>query len=53
MMNWKTEADIRAEKAKNAPPPKMDAVRKHELDAILQRLDSVAPSSRCARMPCR
>ena len=42
MMNWKTEADIRAEKARNAPPLKMDAVRKQEIDAILQRLGSVA-----------
>ena len=41
MSNWKTEADIRAEKARNAPPPKMDAVRKQELEAILQRLGSV------------
>lgn len=41
MTNWKTEAEIRAEKAKNAAPPKMDAVRKQELDAILKRLGSV------------
>jgi hypothetical protein len=41
MSNWKTEADIRAEKAKNAAPLKMDAVRKQELEAILQRLGSV------------
>lgn len=41
MSNWKTEADIRAEKAKNAPPLKMDNVRKQELDAILKRLGSV------------
>lgn len=41
MSNWKTEADIRAEKARNTPPPKMDAVRKQELEAILQRLGSV------------
>jgi hypothetical protein len=40
-MNWKTEAEIRAEKAKNTPPPKMDAVRKQELEAVLQRLGSV------------
>lgn len=38
---WKTEAEIRAEKAKNAEPLKMDAVRKQELDAILKRLASV------------
>jgi hypothetical protein len=41
MSNWKTEAEIRAAKAKNAAPPKMDAVRKQELEAILQRLGSV------------
>lgn len=41
MSNWKTEAEIRAEKAKNAAPPKMDNVRKQELDAILKRLGSV------------
>lgn len=41
MSNWKTEAEIRAEKAKNQAPPKMDGVRKQELDAILQRLGSV------------
>jgi hypothetical protein len=41
MSNWKTEAEVRAEKAKNAPPPKMDAVRKQELDAVLQRIGSV------------
>ncbi len=42
MSNFKTEADIRAEKAKNAAPPKMDAHRKQELEATLQRLGSVA-----------
>ncbi len=41
MSNWKTEADIRAEKTKNAAPPKMDAARKQELDGVLQRLGSV------------
>lgn len=38
---WKTEADLRAEKAKSAEPPKMDAARKQELDAVLKRLGSV------------
>lgn len=38
---WKTEADLRAEKAKNAGPLKMDPVRKQELDAVLKRLGSV------------
>jgi hypothetical protein len=42
MSNWKTEAEVRAEKAKNAAPPKMDAARKQELEATLQRLGSVA-----------
>ena len=41
---WKTEAELRAEKAKAHPgaPAKLDASRKAELDALLQRLASIA-----------
>lgn len=43
---WKTEADLRAEKAKAAANPaasaKLDAARRAELDALLKRLASVA-----------
>ncbi len=41
---WKTEAELRAEKAKAAgagAPAKMDAARKNELDALLKRLGSI------------
>lgn len=41
---WKTEAELRAEKAKAhaGAPTKLDASRKAELDALLQRLASIA-----------
>jgi len=42
---WKTEAELRAEKGKAgaaAAPGKLDAARKNELDALLQRLSSIA-----------
>src|SRR5262249_24726792 len=41
---WKTEADVRAEKAKaagGAAAGKIDAARKNELDALLKRLASI------------
>ena len=41
---WKTEAELRAEKAKaagGAAPAKLDAARKNELDALLKRLGSI------------
>jgi len=40
---WKTEADLRAEKAKAAgtPAAKLDAARKNELDGLLKRLGSI------------
>ena len=41
---WKTEADVRAEKAaqrSDASPAKLDATRKAELDSLLKRLGSV------------
>ncbi|HEX9462399.1 MAG TPA: hypothetical protein VGB82_07350 [Alphaproteobacteria bacterium] len=41
---WKTEADLRAEKAKaagGAAPAKLDAIRKNELDGLLKRLGSI------------
>jgi len=41
---WKTEADLRAEKAKaagGAAAGKIDAARKNELDALLKRLASI------------
>ncbi len=38
---WKTEAELRAEKKAAAPPAKMDAARKQELDALLKRLGSI------------
>lgn len=42
---WKTEADLRAEKARAAgatAPAKLDPARKNELDALLKRLASIA-----------
>ena len=42
---WKTEADLRAEKAKagaGAAPAKLDAARKAELEALLKRLAGIA-----------
>ena len=42
---WKTEADLRAEKAKAAGATagsKIDAARKAELDGLLKRLASIA-----------
>lgn len=41
---WKTEAELRAEKAKAhaAAPAKLDAARKNELDALLKRLAAIA-----------
>jgi hypothetical protein len=42
---WKTEADLRAERAKSAAhgaPAKLDAARKNELDALLKRLAAIA-----------
>lgn len=41
---WKTEADLRAEKAKAAPAAssKLDAARKAELEALLKRLAAIA-----------
>lgn len=42
---WKTEADLRAEKAKAgaaAASAKLDAARKNELDALLKRLAAIA-----------
>jgi hypothetical protein len=41
---WKTEAELRAEKAKASgavPAAKLDAARKNELDALLKRLGSI------------
>jgi hypothetical protein len=41
---WKTEADLRAEKAKaaGAAAAKFDTARKAELDALLKRLAAIA-----------
>ena len=41
---WKTEADLRAEKAKaaGAAPAKFDTARQAELDALLKRLAAIA-----------
>lgn len=41
---WKTEAELRAEKAKGqaAGPAKLDAARKNELDGLLKRLAGIA-----------
>lgn len=41
---WKTEADLRAEKAKAAPAasPRVDRARKAELEALLKRLAAIA-----------
>ncbi len=43
---WKTEAELRAEKAKAGAaagaPAKLDAARKNELDAVLKRLAAIA-----------
>jgi hypothetical protein len=41
---WKTEADLRAEKAKAAPAAsaKLDSARKAELEALLKRLAAIA-----------
>ena len=42
---WKTEADLRAEKAKagaGAASAKLDAARKNELEALLKRLAAIA-----------
>src|SRR5258708_10592113 len=41
---WKTEADLRAERAKSAggaAPAKLAAIRKNELDGLLKRLGSI------------
>jgi hypothetical protein len=41
---WKTEADLRAEKAKasaGAAPAKLDAARRNELEALLKRLAAI------------
>ncbi len=45
MSLWKTEAELRAEKAKAsgaAAPAKFDAARKTELDGLLKRLAAIA-----------
>ena len=45
MSLWKTEADLRAEKAKAGAATasaKLDAARKNELDGLLKRLASIA-----------
>ena len=42
---WKTEAELRAEKAKAgaaAAPGKLDAARKNELEGLLKRLSGIA-----------
>lgn len=43
---WKTEAEIRAEKAKaagaSAPAARLDVARKNELEALLKRLAAIA-----------
>lgn len=41
---WKTEAELRAEKAKSAAaaaPVKLDTARKNELDGVLKRLAGI------------
>lgn len=41
---WKTEAELRAEKARaggGAPAAKLDAARRNELDGLLKRLGSI------------
>ncbi|HTP81407.1 MAG TPA: hypothetical protein VMQ11_00590 [Alphaproteobacteria bacterium] len=45
MSLWKTEAELRAEKAKSAAaaaPAKLDSARKNELDGLLKRLAGIA-----------